>query len=75
MPGPDGYEEREAEREFEYERDLDDLDIDQMIADEERHDAATLTAWPARIDVRPIELSESLEEIAARRLKAMAEAL
>ena len=34
MPGPDGPESREAEREEHYERDLDDLDVAEQIAED-----------------------------------------
>jgi hypothetical protein len=43
---------------------LDQLDIDEMLADEERHDAANLTAitWPERITVYPVEIDREIWE-------------
>ena len=60
MSLPDGPEEREFERESDYERDIDTLDVEQMLADEERHDAANLIAWPERITVYLVELDDEI---------------
>jgi len=46
MSGADGYEERTAEADEHYAEVMENLDLDEMRADEERHDAAAMHAIP-----------------------------
>lgn len=59
-------EEREFEREEAYGRDIDQLEIDEQLADEARDESlieqaqSIMDRWPTRIDVYPVELDREI---------------
>lgn len=70
MSQPDGPEEREFEREEHYERDIDDLDVADLLADEAVEQSLIDQAetvmrrfsdieWPKLISVYPVEVISS----------------